>query len=187
MTTINYLPPAPSWITYVARLSALTPVPSSLWRLPLIFGFSMGMPEAFMADMMSHPFWLRATYLVGLGVLSDGCAYLTLGLVRSWGEVFPDRMPLVGGRRVPGWFAVPLGVAGGLGACLFGIAVLLNWNEFLAGPAGWDLLMLGCYLPLVLWGPTVLVVTADHARRRYLAKGRAGARDETLGTVTMGR
>lgn len=165
MTTFTPLPPAPRWIEHLATLSALAPIPSSLWRLPLIFGFAMGMPALFMEDLMSMPAWLRAGYLIGLGVLSDGCAYLTLGLVRGWGDSFPRWMPVLGGRHVSGWFVVPVATAGGLGASAFGIAVLLNLEGFMALPAGWDVLMLLCYLPLCLWGPAALVVTTDHARR----------------------
>ncbi|MGL5858211.1 MAG: hypothetical protein ACRC35_07395 [Angustibacter sp.] len=170
----TYLPPPPTWVIHVARLSALTPVPSSLWRLPLMFGISMGMSDAFVDDMMSHPFWMRAVYLVGLGVITDGCAYLTMGLVRPWGEVFPGWLPVVGGRRVSGWFAVALATVGGVGATVVGILLLTDWEQFLAGPAGWDVMMLLCYLPMALWGPTVLVVTADHARRRVAAADHPG-------------
>ena len=116
-------------------------------------------------------------YLVGLGVVSEGCAYLTLGLVRPWGETFPAWLPLVGGRRVSGWFSVPVATIGGLGACACGILLLTKWEDFAALPTGWDVLMLTCYLPLCLWGPMVLVVTADHARRRLLAKQRVPGAD----------
>ena len=64
---------------------------------------------------------------------------------------------------------MPVAMAGCLGACVFGIPVLLSWEQFMALPAGWDVLMFACYLPLGFWGLTVLVVTVDHARRRLLA------------------
>jgi hypothetical protein len=84
MRQLTYLPPPPRWVTNVARPSAFTPVPASLWRLPLIFGISMGMPDALMDDLMNPPLWMRAAYLVGLGELSDGCAYLTLAWCAPW-------------------------------------------------------------------------------------------------------
>lgn len=106
-------PPAPAWVERVALVSALSPVASSVWRLPLILGISWGMSDEMLASMMDVPLWLRAGYLIGLGVLSDGLAFLTLGLCRWWGETFPRWVPLVGGRPVPTWFAAPLAMAGG--------------------------------------------------------------------------
>lgn len=160
----------------MAVISALTPLPSSLWRLPLIFGVSMGLSPAMMNDLMGVPLWLRALYLIGLGVLSDGLAYLTLGLVRWWGETFPGWIPLVGGRRVHTWFAASLGLAGGLGATVFAVQVAWSWTAEMGSQGdwtAWSWLMTACYAPLLLWGPTVLVVTADFVRRRH-ARDTAG-------------
>lgn len=51
----------PRWAVILAHVAAVTPVLSSLWRLPIIFGFSMGLDD--IDTMMSHPLWLRAGYL----------------------------------------------------------------------------------------------------------------------------
>ncbi|HEY5986642.1 MAG TPA: hypothetical protein VIV12_09730 [Streptosporangiaceae bacterium] len=40
-------------------------------------------------------------YILWLTAVSECVALLSLGLVRPWGEVFPRRIPLVGGCRVP--------------------------------------------------------------------------------------
>lgn len=172
-------PDPPRWVRRVAVLSALTPLPSSLWRLPLIFGVSMGLSPAMMNDLMGVPLWVRALYLIGLGVLSDGLAYLTMGFVRWWGETFPGWIPLVGGRRVPTWFAASLGTAGGLGASFFAVMVASGWVAemgSLGDWTAWSWLMTACYAPLLLWGPTVLIVTADFVRRRR-ARAAAGRTD----------
>jgi hypothetical protein len=158
--------PVPGWTRTVAVIAALSPVPSSLWRLPLIFGVSMGMDAEFMDSMMAHPWWQRAGYLVGLGVLADGCAFLTLGLVRWWGEVFPRWVPLLAGRPIPPAVAIVPAVAGGLGACAFGIPLVFTWSDNVTVVNGWTALMTACYAPLALWGPAVLVVTAAYAWRR---------------------
>ncbi|NYI78871.1 hypothetical protein [Nocardioides panzhihuensis] len=175
-------PEAPRWVRRVAALSALTPVPSSLWRLPLIVGVSMGLSPAMMDDLMGVPLWLRALYLIGLGVLSDGLAYLTLGLVRWWGETFPGWIPLVGGQRVPTWFAASLGISGGLAATYLAVLVARGWTTEMGTLGDWTArswLMTACYAPLLLWGPTVLIVTADFVRRRR-------ARDTAGRTVLLG-
>jgi hypothetical protein len=72
------------------------------------------MDAEFMRDMMSHPLWLRVAYLGGLGLLSDGPAFLALGLVRRWGEVWPRWMPVVGGRRVRQLAALVPALLGGI-------------------------------------------------------------------------
>lgn len=159
--------PVPTSIRRMAQLAALAPVPSSLWRLPLMFGVSMGMDDAFMADMMGHPFWQRAGYLLALGVISDGLAFLTLGLVRSWGEVWPSWLPGLGGRRVPPAAAIVPAVIGGVAATALWSTVTLGWQSNMTHPYdGWTLLMTAAYAPLFVWGPLVLVVTAHYARRR---------------------
>ncbi|WP_446665884.1 hypothetical protein [Flexivirga sp. B27] len=160
------IPPASPLMVHLAHLSALSPVLSSLWRLPLIFGASMGLDDASVDDMMSHPWWMRAGYLIGLGVLSDGLAFLALGLVRSWGETFPRWLPVVGGRPVPVLFAAPLALLGGLGATLFGMAVVFGFPSNVDAWDGWAVLMYACYAPLAFWGPSLIAVTIDYIRRR---------------------
>lgn len=159
--------PVPTWARRAAGLAALTPVLSSLWRLPLMFGVSMGMDDAFMADMMAHPFWQRFAYLVGLGVLTDGLAFLTLGLVSRWGEVWPSWIPRIGGRRIPPAVAVVPALGGGLVATVLFALMALNWEANVGSPfTGWGLLQTVAYAPLLLWGPLVLLVTAHYHRRR---------------------
>jgi hypothetical protein len=81
--------PVPRWAVRAAHAAAVCPLPSTLWRLPLMLGVSMGMDAEFMSSMNAHPFRQRAGYLIGLGVLAEGAALLTLGLVRRWGETTP--------------------------------------------------------------------------------------------------
>ena len=158
--------PVPRWAVVAAHLAAWCPVPSSLWRLPLIFGIPLGMPDDFMDDLMSHPFWLRAGYLILLGAVSDGAAYLTLGLVREWGRVFPAWLPLVGGRRVPRAAALTPAVVGGVSVtCLFTWGLPATWPDNIVEWNAGMVLMTACYLPLTLWGPLLLAVAWDYHRR----------------------
>lgn len=159
--------PVPTWARRAAELAALTPVLSSLWRLPLMFGVSMGMDDAFMADMMAHPFWQRFLYLTGLGILTEGLAFLTLGLVRRWGEVWPSWLPGIGGRRIPPAVAIVPALAGGLLASVLFTVAAFKWDENVGNPfTGWALLQTVAYAPLLLWGPLVLLVTAHYYQRR---------------------
>jgi hypothetical protein len=162
--------PVQRWAVRVAHAAALCPLPSALWRLPLIFGVSMGMDAEFMSSMNAHPFWQRAAYLLGLGVTAEGAALLTLGLVRHWGETVPRWFPLVGGRCVPPTLAIVPATLGGIAATLFGFTIALEWPSDDIFANGWTVLMTACYLPLVLWGPLVLAVTFAYYRRRRDAK-----------------
>jgi hypothetical protein len=159
--------PVPRWALTAAQLAALTPVASSLWRLPLMFGVSMGMDAEFMASMMAHPFWQRLIYLGALGILTDGLAYLTLGLVRRWGEIWPGWIPFLSGRSIPVAVALVPAVVGGVTATVMFTYMAFIWNGNMAdGYTGWAILQTCCYAPLVLWGPLVLVVAAHYYRRR---------------------
>lgn len=159
----------PAWAERAARLAALTPVPSSLWRLPLMFGAAMGMDAEFMGDMMSHPLWERLGYLVCLGVVSDGLALLTFVLVRPWGEVFPRWAPVIGGRRVPVSLVAVPALVGGVAATLMTWATALRWSGKMHGWSPWAYLMTAAYAPLLLWGPLVLTVTGYYVIRRLRA------------------
>lgn len=159
----------PRWAVIAAHVAALTPVFACLWRLPLMFGASMGMPDAFMADLMSHPFWQRAAYLIGLGLASDGLAFLTIGLVRPWGEVLPRWVPYAGGRAIAPAPVVAIAVAGGLAATALFTVGAIGWPGNVTELNGWTVLMTACYAPLVLWGPLVLAVTCAYYRRRLLS------------------
>lgn len=128
----------------------------------------MGMSDAFMADMMSHPFWHRAAYLLGLGLLSDGLAFLTVGLVRPWGEVVPRRVPKLGGRRIAPALVVAVATVGGLAATCIFTPMLWMWPDNVTAVTGWTVLMTACYAPLILWGPLVLAVAwSYHHRLRH--------------------
>jgi hypothetical protein len=164
----------PGWARTAAQLAALTPVASSLWRLPLMFGVSMGMDAEFMADMMSHPFWQRLGYLGALGVLTDGLAFLTLGLVRGWGEIWPWWIPALRGRSIPAAVALVPAIVGGVTATILFTYTAFIWNGNMAdGYTGWAILQTCCYAPLLLWGPLVLVVSAHYYRRRVRSRASA--------------
>lgn len=168
-TTADRVPTArvPHWAVVAAHLAALAPVLSSLWRIPLMFGGSMGLDDAMMDDLMSHPFWERAAYLLGLGVLSETLAFLTIGLVRPWGEFVPRWVPVLRGKRFPTLVVVVPAALGGVATTLlFTITGPLGWAGNFDGVDGWTVLMTACYAPLTMWGPLLLAVTWAYWRRR---------------------
>jgi hypothetical protein len=112
-----------------------------------------------------------------LSVVSVTAAFLTVGLVRPWGEVVPARVPFVGGRQVPVRVATGVAAAGAtLVFTVYTYAVLngiFHWREGRRVPGcpppdqtdgAW--LAYLCYAPLLLWGPLLVGVTVAYYRRR---------------------
>ncbi|MFC3499757.1 hypothetical protein ACFOOK_01910 [Micromonospora krabiensis] len=153
---------APSrWAVWAAYAVPVCVLPSAIWRVSLIFT-----DEA-------PTTW----YMIFLSTLSLVLALSTLGLVHRWGEQVPRWVPLLGGRPIPPGPVVILAAAGGALLVTISAYVVLNltfqvvprgWvgvgRDEPAHPApGWDVLRY--YAPLIVWGPLVMAVAADHRRR----------------------
>lgn len=160
--------PVPRWAYRLAHAIPLMTLPSGLWRLGLVAGSSMGV-----LDDAGHPIYVVDTaekvYIVFLSIFSEAVALIAFGLVKPWGEVAPRWIPFIGGRRVNPWAAIVPAVLGSLALIAiwtFGFRDVFS-NEFIpfAGPA-WATLMIACYAPLQLWGPSLLVLTWAYYRRR---------------------
>ncbi|MFE1768454.1 hypothetical protein ACFW81_30110 [Streptomyces angustmyceticus] len=165
----------PRWVVRLARLAALAPLPSGLWRIVAALGVPVGFTgdEAMGTVAFGSGFSL---YMIALTLFAEGLGLLTLGLVQRWGQVFPRWIPLLGGRRVPTAVAV---VPAGLGATVltgFGVLGALGWNAPDAmghpdAPNGVAYgVMTACYLPLLAWGPLLAVVTGHYWLQRRRAR-----------------
>ncbi|MFE7561367.1 hypothetical protein [Kitasatospora sp. NPDC057500] len=160
----------PRWAELAARATVWTTVPSGLWRLAL----GLGVPVGFSGEMAAvfegnTPGWGTA-HLVALSGLAELLAFLTLGLVRPWGEVVPRWLPFIGGRAVrPLAAIVPAALGSAVLILLATTSLLGGWAHELSSPdapqglAG--VIMTLCYLPMVAWGPLVAAVTVAYARR----------------------
>ncbi|MGW1776744.1 hypothetical protein [Streptomyces sp. NPDC002104] len=162
----------------LARLAALAPLPTGVWRIAGAFGVPLGFTgDDPLADVRFGSGF--SLYMIGLSVFAEMLGLLALGLVRGWGEVAPRWLPLIGGRTIPPLAAV---IPAGLGAAaltLLGVLGAIGWNDpgnmgapgSPTGAAYW--VMTASYLPLVAWGPLLAVVTvAYHRRRSAAAPGR---------------
>ncbi|MEU8034172.1 hypothetical protein AB0C13_37220 [Streptomyces sp. NPDC049099] len=89
-------------------------------------------------EQVHAPGW-GSFYLIGLSLVSELLAFLTLGLVQSWGETWPRWIPYLRGDRVPAHMEASL------------------WGTWLLNIA---------YAPLLLWGPLLGAVTVHYYRRR---------------------
>lgn len=151
------------WAVLAAHAVPLLTLPSGLWRLALAAGLDVGIrprPVVTLADSLNF---------VALSLLCEGLALLTLGLVRPWGERVPGWLPLLGGRRVTPFAAI---VPAGLGALALAVIWAYAFRAFpdigtieFAG-AGWHVLLVACYLPLLLWAPLLAAVTWAYFLRR---------------------
>ncbi len=164
-------PPA-RWTVVVAHAIPLLVLPSSIWRILLGSGVTMGVSRATL-EAEDMPGW-GTVGVIALSLLSEGVALLSFALVRGWGEVFPRWVPLLGGRPIPRSAVVLPATAGGLvltGLWTFAIFGLADVELFHG--AGWVLLLYACYTPLLLWGPLLLLLTGAYWARR---SGRGGVR-----------
>jgi hypothetical protein len=133
----------------------------------LAFGFSLGYTDQALRANFDAPGW-GSLYLIGLSVLLEGLALLTLGLVKPWGDVPPRWIPFVGGKPVRPLAVV---IAAGAGAALLSLiwipAAVLWWfvdgDGALTGTARVVVGLL--YVPMAAWGPLLAAVAVSYHRR----------------------
>ncbi|MFD7359508.1 hypothetical protein ACFWAC_12455 [Streptomyces sp. NPDC059885] len=168
---IKALPDVPRWAALAAHAVPLIVLPSGIWRIAL----TLGLPVATVDD----PSFALNTFQIVLTVVAELLAFLTLGLVRSWGEVFPRRLPLLGGKAVSPRGATAAALGGALG-----LFALTGWFTYVA-VAGIDataagthtqglvqnVLFYACYLPLIAWAPLLTTAAIAYYRRRTAPAG----------------
>lgn len=160
--------PPPVWARIAAHAAVVCTLPSSLWRVSLAVGVPLGISERELLEDYHSPGW-GTLYMVGLSVLVELSAFMTIGLVRPWGDVVPRWIPFIGGKVVRPLAAV---IPAAVGAALL---TLLWWSqvavmmfvtfEELAPHGGYRAFMYACYAPLLLWGPLLAAVTVSYHRR----------------------
>ncbi|MCD0444031.1 hypothetical protein LO763_10390 [Glycomyces sp. A-F 0318] len=170
----------PRWAVRTAYATALTALPSALWRIAaLIAGLPLMEvdPEAMAraTAMEQGPWW----YIVALSVVSEALAFLAVGLVAVWGEVWPRWVPVLRGRRVPVAAAVAPAAVGAAALMVlpyamvmyaFGLGIDGEPTELVVN--GWQNVVFWiAYAPLALWGPLLAVLTVHYYRRRSARLG----------------
>lgn len=183
----------PPWARRMAYLIPFTVLPSGLWRMALYLlphhplvrlhtgtGYRDG---AAAHSVIGLPMWL---YVIVLSLFSEALGFLAVGLVSTWGEVYPRWIPLLGGRRVrPKSAIVPAAVGSVILTAMWTGAFLLiltgrrfdgsvtgngTWQAGfiqVVGGTDWRAWVFGAaYLPLFFWGPLLGAVTYAYAKRR---------------------
>ena len=192
MTTATKIPAAwaaahapaagvPRWARVAAYAVPLTVLPSSAWRIaactfhaPIVRGDVVS--DVTSSGVPGVPLWL---YVILLSIVSELLAFTAVGLVSTWGEVFPRWIPVLRGRRVPALAAV---VPAALGAAV--LTLLWTWMavsmslglridgrpQAATAPVSFGdwkgLVAVAAYAPLLLWGPLLGAVTISYWRRR---------------------
>ncbi len=165
------VPPPPRWAVRAARVAAWSTVPSGVWRVALVLGVPVGVmeQEEFLATFPHNSPLIGLAYVLLIGAVAEVASYLTLGLVRPWGEVMPRWIPFLGGRPVDHRIAV---LAASLGA--FAVTFLwwvLFFGGLLTSPSpdpgisAGEALFVAAYAPLLLWGPLLAAVAWSYHRR----------------------
>ncbi|MFJ1803798.1 hypothetical protein [Streptomyces sp. NPDC088180] len=147
-------------------------LPSCLWRLPFALHFEMGQLQ----EGGMPAYWVSVPYVLGLGVLTESTAIMTIGLVRGWGEVAPAWIPVIGGRRVRPMAAVVPAVIGGLILTAVFTAVPIGGGRHLGlfgvaesvehANGAWEAPATVCVTPVAAWGPITIGLAVAYYRRR---------------------
>ncbi|HEY1175668.1 MAG TPA: hypothetical protein VGF17_05895 [Phytomonospora sp.] len=166
MTTAS-VPPPPRWAVRTAHAVQLAVLPSTIWRAAMALGVDVGFSDEVLRTDYHSPGW-GTVYMLGLCVIVEVAAFMTMGLVRDWGVVAPRWIPVMGGKRVNPTAAVTAAGTGAAILCLLWVyqsvvAIFLADDMGLTG--GSAAVMYICYAPLLLWGPLLIAVTVSYHRR----------------------
>jgi hypothetical protein len=171
----------PRWARVAAYAVPFTVLPSSVWRVAACTFHAPIMRGGLGSDLGSSglPGVPLGLYVILLSIVSELLAFTAVGLVATWGEVFPRWIPVLRGRRVPALGAV---IPAALGAAVLTllwtwIAVSMSFGLRIDGQpqasttpvsfGDWKgLVAVAAYAPLLLWGPLLGAVTISYWRRR---------------------
>ncbi|MFG2233571.1 hypothetical protein ACGFNX_26865 [Streptomyces sp. NPDC048723] len=160
----------PRWAVWAAHLTTWVVLPSGLWRIALVLGYPAGYTDV---DFESFQTIGAKVWMLSLSVLCELAAFLTIGLVRPWGEVVPHWIPLIGGRRVRPMAAVVPAALGAAVLTLLWAFVPWWWTFPHDDMTHTGNLVVGIlYQPLFLWGPLLAAVTVSYHRRHRAPRRR---------------
>lgn len=185
-----------------ARMAAyavpFTVLPSSLWRIGLCtFHIPIGRGAIASGDAPSGlPGVPLGLYVILLSIASELLAFTALGLVSTWGEVFPRWIPVLRGRAVPTSVATVLASLGATVLTLLWTWVAVSFSlgrRIDGGPltsnavlsfGDWQgVVAVVAYAPLLLWGPLLGGVTISYWKRRRRGRTSVGVRRAPAGSA----
>lgn len=154
------------WGTVTAYVAVISPLPWAVIRLSWFAGIPLGVSEGFWSSMKEgvDPGFIKYVF----GTLPVAGSLLTLGLIQSWGEIFPRWFPKAGGKQVPLGLAV---IPGMLVALVVTVAGIRLWPYFLASfvDGSFDVSNWAASLPAFFflpWGVSLGMATLAYYYRR---------------------
>ena len=169
MLSARMIRPPQRWAVIAAWISAIGGLSPVLWRVHmLIWGAGWDLAP----DYRSDP--LLVAYVAGLCVVEAAASLLVLGLVRSWGETWPEWLPLLGGRRIPPRLVLAVAILGTAAVTVI-LAVMIPQlimatAQGISNPIlqvhGWHRwFLIAHYAPWPLWPAGLWVAIVAYARR----------------------
>jgi hypothetical protein len=154
----------------------VVPVFYALHRYALALGIPLGMSEEYLRRGQELGMWTAGLFLATFALVG---AVLTLGLAQRWGEVFPNWMIGLAGRRVPIALAV---VPASLASVLTTVGGIAMWSGLAQAVAasvagGTENLGIIGEAPTALfpiWGMALAAATLGYYYRRRGPCGRCG-------------
>lgn len=143
------------WGQRATILAALCPLPYGLIRMTWLTPWPQGLGPGNEAILDGG---IRV-FGVCLGLAALGGAWLTLGLISRWGEVWPGWLPSLRGRPVPVLAAVVPAAVVALALCASSASMIVL---SVADGAPW----LALIIPTPVWGPALALATYSYYRRR---------------------
>jgi hypothetical protein len=172
---------AARWGRIAVYVSMVAPVFYAFTRYAWALGFPLGMSEEYLRQGQQRGIWISGLSLATFGLVG---AFLMLGLVQRWGEIFPRWMIGLAGRRVPIALAVVpaslvsvLLVVGGivLWSCLGQMATKLAAGDAKGvGIVEGIIFHVGPVLLFPVWGVALAVATLGYYYRRRSPCGVCG-------------
>jgi hypothetical protein len=164
---------AARWGRIAVYVAMVAPVFYALTRFAWALGIPLGMSEEYLRSGQESRMWIGGLSLATFGLVG---AFLMLGLVQHWGEVFPRWMIGLAGRRVPIALAVvPASIVSVL-LIVGGIGIWSGLDQMVANLAasgaadieisGALIFQLGPTLLFPVWGVALAVATLGYYFRR---------------------
>jgi hypothetical protein len=157
---------AARWGRIAVYVAMVAPVVYALTRYAWVLGIPWGMTEEHLRWGQENGNWISGLFLANFGLLG---AFLMLGLVQRWGEIFPRWMIGLAGRRVP----IPLAVVpASIMSVLFMVCGIAVGSQFAQmseaattiGEDAW--IVAGPILLFPLWAVSLAVATLGYYYRR---------------------
>jgi len=162
---------ATRWGRIAVYVAMLAPVFYALTRCAWALGIPLGISTEYLRSGQESGQWISGLSLATFGLLG---AFLMLGLVQRWGEIFPRWMIGLGGRQVPMALAVVPAAVVAVVLIVGGITVWSDYDQLAANAlvTGQELwIVVGPILFFPVWGVALAIAALGYYyRRRGLCK-----------------